>query len=139
MLGILPILIQWLALSQIATRSFFDSYYQGTSLPPKSHWTLLNELQKLGEDEIERYLPQVCNMVLDRDSLNDPDLFNYFENILVKKCADCLPFGSRISGYLKVTSQPEWVTSSFLPAIVDQSCMLCAVSIDFAVYAASSV
>jgi hypothetical protein len=51
--------------------------------------------KRLPEEEIETFLPQICNMILDRESLNDPAIFDYFEKILISKCAQCLPFGCR--------------------------------------------
>lgn len=97
MLGILPFLIQWLAISHIGNELSHHSY------PPKSHWTLLSELQQVPEDEIEEFLPQICNILIERDTVTDHDVFNYFERILLEKCAGCLPFGMRASSMLKVT------------------------------------
>ena len=100
MLAVLPFLIQWLALSQIGVQNFI---YQKQSRPqPKSHWTLLHELQQLPEEEIDHFLPQVCNMMLDRESLSDTDLYDYFESVIEKKCADCFAFGTKVCGILKV-------------------------------------
>lgn len=107
MIGILPFLIQWISLSQLGKQhpSYSDNNYHH-SFPPKSHWTLLNEFQQLPEEEIEHFLPQVCNMVIDRNIQQvsyDVDLFEYFENILEKKCAECITFGARLSGILKAS------------------------------------
>jgi hypothetical protein len=111
-MNILPFLIQWVALSFLGTKylqqqqqmQMQSSYYpiNQIPLPPKSHWTLLSEFQSLPEEEIETFLPQICNMILDRESLNDPAIFDYFEKILISKCAQCLPFGIRVCGTLRV-------------------------------------
>ena len=69
---------------------------------PKSHWTLINEFHQIPEQEIELFIPQICNIILDREALNDQNIFEYFEKILVKKCADCFPFGVKVANYLKV-------------------------------------
>lgn len=117
MFGILPFLIQWVALGMLGTKTLFPpsfygpnptieadfSGYSGSSMPPKSHWTLLSEFQNLPEEDIETFLPQICNMILDRDSLNDPAIFDYFERIILSKCAQCLPFGLRVCGVLRVS------------------------------------
>jgi hypothetical protein len=106
LLGILPFLIQWIALSQFHTNQ--NTFLKGNqqilygNQHSKNHWTLLSELSKLPEKDIEQYLPQICNIVLDRESLNNDELSNYFENIIVNKCAECVPFGLRVCGLLKV-------------------------------------
>ena len=62
MIGILSFLVQWMALSYFLNRPHHRSTFVPTShvfeyppydYPPKSHWTLLTDLQKLGEEEIE--------------------------------------------------------------------------------------
>jgi hypothetical protein len=123
MIGILPFLIQWISLSQLGRKNEQSSYYYyqpgtttaGSEYTPKNHnhWTLLNDFQQLPEEEIEHFLPQICNMIVDREaSLGsggrhgaqlDPDLFEYFEDILVRKCAGCLTFGMRLCGVLKAS------------------------------------
>jgi hypothetical protein len=105
LLGILPFLIQWIALSQFQTNRNapqVDQHIFTNNRFAKSYWTLLSELSKLPEEDIEQYLPQICNIVLDRESLNNEELSNYFENIIVNKCAECVPFGLRVCGLLKV-------------------------------------
>ena len=77
--------------------------YIHSSLPPKSHWTLLSDLQQLREDEIEIFLPQICNMILDQSSLSDPRIIDYFEQMLIQKCSECLPFGIRVTNMLRVS------------------------------------
>jgi hypothetical protein len=116
--GILSFFVQWLALSQLGSRIPSNSDYachdpyaysnpnyneQSYSFPLKSHWSLLNDFQALPEDEIEAFLPQICNMVLDRALLNDPAVFDHFERIIINKCAECLPFGTRVCNSLKVS------------------------------------
>ena len=114
MIGILPFLIQWISLSQFGggRNNNEHYYYPGADYTPKNHWTLLNEFQHLPEDEIEHFLPQICNMIVDRETSSgttcrqtamDPDLFEYFESILERKCAGCLTFGTRLCGVLKAS------------------------------------
>jgi hypothetical protein len=106
MIGILPFLVQWLALSHLGSRNYQDHYnsaYQYSS-PPKSHWALLSEFQQLPEDEIEGFLPQICNILLDRDTRDEYGLYEHFERILIQKCAGCLTFGMRVCGLLKAAS-----------------------------------
>lgn len=114
-MGILPFLVQWVALGFFGMKTFAPSspfgqqpyYPTGHSMPPKSHWTLLAEFQNLPEEEIETFLPQICNMVLDQESLNDPAIFDYLERIILGKCAQCLPFGMRVCGVLRVSGTFE--------------------------------
>lgn len=101
MLGILPFLIQWIALSQLGSQHF-PQVQQPSMQIPKSHWTLLNEFKQLPEEEIDHFLPQICNMILDRESLREDDLYDYFESVVEQKCADCFSFGTRVCGVLKV-------------------------------------
>lgn len=127
--GILPFLIQWIALSQVGKLSnyqysrsyntilpsYSESNFAGNehlgdfvhhSLPPKSHWTLLADFQRLNEDEMEIFLPQLCNMMLDDSSssslLSDSRILDYFQQILCQKCSECLPFGIRVTNMLRV-------------------------------------
>jgi hypothetical protein len=100
MLAVLPFLIQWIALSQLGNQLYL--YKQGTK--PKSHWSLLHELQKLPEEEIDYFLPQVCNIMLDRLALEDEALHDYFESVVEQKCADCFSFGTKVCSVLKVLS-----------------------------------
>ena len=72
------------------------------------HWALLSEFQQLPEDEIEGFLPQICNILIDRDTSrirDDYAIYDYFEKLLVEKCADCLTFGIRVCGLLKVQNK----------------------------------
>jgi hypothetical protein len=101
MLGILSFLVQWLALSHVGNRDYQLSSHQFSS-PPKSHWTLLSEFYNLPQDEIEGFLPQICNILLDRDPKEDIGLYEHFERILIDKCAGCLTFGMRVCSLLKV-------------------------------------
>jgi hypothetical protein len=100
MIGILPFLVQWLALSGIGNQ--VQRSYAPT--PPKSHWALLAEFQQLPEDEIEKFLPQVCNILLDRESRDEYGIYGQFERLLVEKCAGCLTFGMRVCGLLRAAS-----------------------------------
>jgi hypothetical protein len=109
MIGILPFLVQWLALSQIGNRVQQHQRPVQHFSAPKSHWTLLSEFQQLPEDEIESFLPQICNILIDRDTTDDVGLFDHFERILIEKCSGCLTFGIRVCGLLKV-----WLTADLL-------------------------
>ena len=96
MLGILPFLVQWLAFS------YLGSQISHLRLTDKSPWSLLSDFKSLSENEIEKFLPQICNILIDKDPTQDPDIFAYMENILADKCASCLTFGLRTSSLLKV-------------------------------------
>ena len=96
MLGILPFLVQWIALSQLG------SQISHLRLPDKSYWSLLSDFKSLSENEVEKFLPQVCNILIEKDSTQDPDVFSYLEKILAEKCAGCLTFGLRTCSLLKV-------------------------------------
>ena len=89
---------------------YHDGYY---SHSPKSRWNLLGDFQQLSEDEIEMFLPQICNILFSLDN-NEEDrkLFQYFESILLNKCADSLPFGMRLSGMLSASFVPQSPTES---------------------------
>lgn len=102
MIGILPFLVQWLTLSGFGGNQ--QHLQQYGSIPPKSHWALLSEFQQLPEDEIEAFLPQVCNILVDRDQKDEYGVYDQFERILVEKCAGCLTFGMRVCGLLKAAS-----------------------------------
>ena len=108
MLGILSFLVQWLALSHVGSQhgSSFSQHSPSNShqfsSPPKSHWTLLSEFYNLPQGEIEGFLPQICNILLDRDPKEDIGLYEHFERILIDKCAGCLTFGMRVCSLLKV-------------------------------------
>ena len=131
MVGILPFLIQWLALSkfsqtpssssstlrnptgtgthqpggtQTGSSTYIDPHHHHSYHPPKSHWTLLNEFADLPEDEIELFLPQVCNIILDNESYDQYGIFHNLERIIIDKCAKSLPFGLKVSHLLKVYS-----------------------------------
>lgn len=126
--GVLAFFIQWLALSHwgyivsppqapmsMGGYSFPQSHGEGYSYPSdiqpypqQSHWALLSQFQSLSEEEMQLFLPQICNLVLDRVAVNDPALFDYFEQTLVNKCADCLPFGAKLCNTLKaMASSPR--------------------------------
>ena len=102
MMGIIPFLIQWMALNQFGSRHFRNRYYQSSSYPPKGHWTLLSELNQLSVEEIESFIPQMCNVVSNREALNNDEVFEYFEKIILNKCSTCFPFGIKVCNYLKV-------------------------------------
>ena len=96
MLGILPFLVQWIALSYLGVQ------IAHLRLPDKSYWSLLSDFKNLPENEIEKFLPQVCNILIEKDNSQDPDIFSYLEKILSEKCAGCLTFGLRTCSLLKV-------------------------------------
>lgn len=106
-LKILPFLFDWIRLSTYDKNYKYSQpiVYEGNIVhqPEVTHWSLLHELNDLPNDEIERFLPQVCNIALDRDDLKDDHLSDYFERIIVNKCSSCFPFGLRVCGLLKVS------------------------------------
>jgi hypothetical protein len=71
-------------------------------IPDKSYWSLLSDFQHIPENEIEKFLPQVCSILIDRDPSQDPEIFSYLEKILADKCAGCLTFGLRAWSLFKV-------------------------------------
>ena len=92
MVGVISILIHWVALNHFG---------QNLS-PPRSHWSLLADLQQLPEEELEDFLPQLCNILIDREVDDQYGLYDHFEQVILDKCAKCLPFGLRVCGLLKV-------------------------------------
>lgn len=119
--GILTFFIQWLALSQWSGQRPSQEHFAirdpfaYTPLPPqhssltyphRTHWDLLSDLHGLPEESLEAFLPQICNMVLDRTVLRDSLLFEYFERILLQKCAYSISFGMRVSNTLQVPPLP---------------------------------
>jgi hypothetical protein len=107
MLAILPFLVQWLTLARYGGQNGVVYRSNDRSATPlhyatRSQWSLLHELQSIPESEIERFLPQICNIMLDRDSLNDDQLFDYFESIIEKKCGEYITFGTKVCATLKV-------------------------------------
>ena len=99
MFGILPFLVQWIALSSIGNQ------LSRLRHPEKSYWSLLSDFQSLPENEIEKFLPQICSILIERDSTQDPDIFAYLEKILADKCAGCMTFGLRACSIFKAASQ----------------------------------
>lgn len=99
MFGILPFLIHWFALSQWGAKIF---QVPTSTNPHINHWTLLGDLQRLSESDIEPYLPQLCNILLDRESMPDQQIYDYLEKIMVSKCSTSMNFGFKLCGLLKV-------------------------------------
>lgn len=103
-MGILNFLLQWTALNQIAKISHLDAPYN--SQPLHTKWGLIHDFQDMSAGEIEGYLPQICNILIADPSLaaslKDERMLSYMENIIADKCDSCLPFGLKLSGYLKV-------------------------------------
>lgn len=148
MVAVLKVLTSWLALSDPSAPSSFSSSlspffpssyspssfssYFSTSPAPTysansnlynsqyrlSHWSLLNQLSELKDDDLEPFIPQICNILLDVDSLSNPDVLNSLERILVQKCALNLPFGLRVQGILKsmVTRSESGLLKGWLKA-----------------------
>jgi hypothetical protein len=102
MVGILPFLMQWLALSKHTQQHSSHKLNNQQYYTPKSHWTLINEFADLPEDEIELFLPQVCNIIIDNDAPDEFGIFQQLERTIINKCANCLPFGLKVSHLLKV-------------------------------------
>lgn len=111
--GILPFLMQWLALSHLGnvllnpdplSLSFSPSHTMHMNYQPKSQWALLQEFVTIPEDEIEKFLPQIANILLEYENyFTDPRLIEQYESIILNKCANCLPFGIKVSSLLKVS------------------------------------
>lgn len=129
---ILGFLIQWLALSNYVYKNEPNGQAGSTSSisndafpcddsirvqSAMARWNMLRKLQNIPPAEIECYLPQICSMLIDRppgappnpaqnqyvSDANDPNLMQYFQDIVVQKCERCLPFGIKTVGFLKVT------------------------------------
>ena len=96
-MGILPFLVQWIALS------YLGNQIAHLRQPDKSYWSLLSDFQHIPENEIENFLPQVCSILIDRENTQDPDIFSYLEKILSDKCAGCLTFGLRTCSLMRVS------------------------------------
>lgn len=119
-MGILSFLLHWGALSGIDTET---KKFSHTSPSTQSKWGLVHEFQDLTTASIENYLPQVCNILLaeKETTVSDKDegsiesihnveherMIHYLENVVLDKCDSCLPFGLKISGYLKVPQQTD--------------------------------
>ena len=97
-LGVIPYLIQWIAFSQFGT-------YQ-LPLPqsiPRNQWTLLTDFHQFKDFNVEQILPQVCELLLERDSSPENAVFEYFESIMIEKCANCLPLGIKMCSLLQAS------------------------------------
>lgn len=99
MFQIIPFLVQWLALTYVAQHG-----QQSYPISKKSHWALIEDLRSISEDEVEKFLPQLCNILVDRDqSTGGGDEFGIYQNlerVLMDKCAKCFPFGVRVCNLL---------------------------------------
>ena len=117
-LGVVPFLIQWLALmtgNQSPANSGNGHLPLGqTQVPggfgeqlrPKSYWDLLSDLGQLPEDEIEGFLPQITNILVEDSFARSMDYqtYGHLRQILLTKCAGCLPFGMRVCSLLEAQS-----------------------------------
>jgi hypothetical protein len=63
MMGILPFLVEWLAIS---------SDYAYVQRSQRYYGLLGDSFQQLPEEEIESFLPQICNILFDCQSSSDP-------------------------------------------------------------------
>jgi len=109
--GVVPFLVHWLALS---------SHLYSNQWRTKTHWNLLSDFQQLPEDEIEEFLPQICNILVERDH-GAPDefgVYTHFHKLLVEKCAGCLPFGLRVCSLLKSAAQGSPSTGGIFKAVL---------------------
>jgi hypothetical protein len=97
MMGIVSFFVQWISLS------FLGTHLTQYSFPPRSHWSLLSEFHLLDDKELENFLPQLCNILVERDTSVDHDLFDYFERLVLDKCCNSVTFGMRACSILKVT------------------------------------
>ena len=97
MFSIIPFLVQWIALSYISLQSH-ENYYIPNQ---KSYWTLIEDFRSISEDEIEKFLPQICNILIEKNIPDEYGIYPHFERVLLDKCARCLPFGIRVCNILK--------------------------------------
>jgi hypothetical protein len=89
-----------------------------------SQWSLLADIYGFSVHTLECMLPQVCALLIERDSseqtnthndgynsaeyvadnirFRNAEIFDYMETMLVDKCALCLPFGMKMFNYLQV-------------------------------------
>ncbi len=83
-----------------------QQHYQ-QSMPPKTYWALLNDLGQLPEDEIEGFLPQIVNILVEDTFAKSMDYqtYGHLRQILLTKCAGCLPFGMRVCALLEAQSE----------------------------------
>jgi hypothetical protein len=95
-MGILAFLLHWSALSQLP--------YIGkvSNQDRHNHWGLLKDFSAISESDLELYIPQICNILTSGKDYYCDEVLERFEDILAKKCEDCLPFGIKLSGYLRV-------------------------------------
>lgn len=107
--------MQWLALSKTNPSQSASQYnthpyqpqhhgYNSHHQPYKSHWTLINEFIQLPEDEIETFLPQVVNIILDQETPDTSGIYDSLQRSIVQKCAKNLPFGLKVSHLLRAAS-----------------------------------
>ncbi|RYG98724.1 hypothetical protein EON65_51085 [archaeon] len=122
--GILSFFIQWLALNHFgALYNYYPDHPTADQTPShhyphrnypipqaKTPYSLLSELQHLKDDEIELYLPQICNILVEEGGCIDPGVYAYFQHIIVTKCEDNLAFGLRMCNALKV--RDKWLIFS---------------------------
>jgi hypothetical protein len=121
-MGILGFLLQWSAVNQVAhlsnsplrqgpllapgPGSGLDPAPAPASLALHAQWGLIHEFQDLPEGDIEKYLPQICSiLVADPGAgtgLKDERMLSYLDNVIIDKCDNCLPFGFKLTGFLKV-------------------------------------
>lgn len=102
-MGILNFLFQWAAVQNVANRQVQQTPYPVHTL--HKQWGLVHEFQDIAEGEIERFLPQICNILVsdgtEPNSVRDERMLSYIEHVLLDKCDSCLPFGLKFSAYLK--------------------------------------
>ena len=128
-LGVVPILIQWLALltgqgggpgttnamngGMVGQSSAWGFNEYGQQQPmggsgSKTYWQLLNDLKSLPEDEIENFLPQLCNILVDNTFAKSMDyqVYGQLRSVLLSKCAGSLPFGMRVCALITAMAEP---------------------------------
>ena len=66
-MGILPFLVQWAYILSISWRP--SSVTLLPSRPRASPWALLDDFRAFAEDDIEKFLPQVCNILIERSEI----------------------------------------------------------------------
>ena len=129
--GSVPFLVHWLALStQPSPQQQHLGYHQQVQSqwqpPPqagKTQWNLLSDFQQLPEDEIEEFLPQICNILVEREReqgqpVDEYGVYAQFHKLLVEKCAGCLPFGLRVCSLLKSAAQGPPTTGGVFQAVL---------------------
>ena len=95
-MGILLFLLQWASLSRI------DDSAGSYGLSDDLMGVLLREFNTFSESELEAFIPQLTHVLTERFGGLNLRAMKRLEDQFVKKCENCMPFGLKSSGYLKV-------------------------------------